>query len=76
MKGDARKLIFLKALLNSFVESIGLEVSYEKSMLVPINVEDSKLETLARTLGCSRGSLPFTYLGFPLSLTKPTMAYF
>lgn len=76
MKADARELFFLKALLNSFAESIGLKVNYEKSMIVPVNVDDSKLEILLRTLGCSKGSLPFTYFGLPLSLTRPTVSDF
>ena len=39
-------------------------------MMVPINVDDSKMSSLAQSLGCSIGSLPFTYLGLPLGLTK------
>jgi len=74
MKADARELFFLKAILNSFVESIGLKVNFNKSMMVPINVADDRLEILSRILGCSKGSLPFTYLGLPLSLTRPTVA--
>lgn len=65
MKADARQLFFLKALLNSFAESTGLKVNFHKSMMVPINVNETKLDILARTLGCSKGSLPFTYLGLP-----------
>lgn len=38
MQGDARQLFFLKAILNSFAESTGLKVNYEKSMMVPINI--------------------------------------
>jgi len=40
-------------------------------MIVPINVSDDRLEVLSRTFGCATGSLPFTYLGLPLNLTKP-----
>lgn len=76
MKGDARQLFFLKAMLNSFAESTCLKVNYAKSMMVPINVEDSKMKILSRSLGCSLGSLPFTYLGLPLCLTRPTVADF
>jgi hypothetical protein len=43
-------------------------------MMVPINVNDDHLTILANTFGCSIGSLPFTYLGLPLSLTEPTVA--
>ena len=74
MKADARELFFLKAMLNSFAESTSLKVNFDKSMMVPINVANDKLEILAKTLGCSKGFLPFTYLGLPLSLTRPTVA--
>jgi len=74
MRADARELFFLKAMLNSFAESTGLKVNYAKSMMVPVNVDEAKLEIISRTLGCAKGSLPFTYLGLPLSLTRPTVA--
>jgi len=76
MQGDTRQLFFLKAILNSFAESIGLKVNYNKSTMVPVNVSEEKMNILANTFGCSIGSLPFTYLGLPLSITKPTVADF
>ena len=57
-------------------ESIGLKVNYAKSMMVPINVSDEKLDLLANTFGCSKGSQPFTYLGLPLSVTNSSVADF
>jgi hypothetical protein len=65
LQGDSRQLFFMKAILNTFAESTGLKVNYEKSMMVPINVNDDHLTILANTFGCSIGSLPFTYLGLP-----------
>jgi hypothetical protein len=41
--------------------------------MAPINVPDDKFEILSRTLDCAKGSLPFTYLGLPLSLTRPNI---
>jgi len=76
MQGDARQLFFLKAILNSFAESKGLKVNYAKSMMVPINISEERFNILAQTFGCSKGTLPFTYLGLPLSLSKPTVADF
>jgi hypothetical protein len=63
MEGCARQLFFLKSLLQTFAISTGLKVYYSKSMMVPINIEDSKLHNLAPTFSCSTGSMPFTYLG-------------
>jgi hypothetical protein len=45
-------------------------------MMVPINVSEQRLNLLAKTFGCSIGTLPFTYLGLPLSLTKLLVADF
>jgi hypothetical protein len=45
-------------------------------MLVPINIERNKTAALAQAFGCSVGSLPFSYLGLPLGLTKPKVVDF
>jgi hypothetical protein len=63
-------------MLHSFANSTGLKVNYAKSMIIPINIDDQKLELLANTLGCAIGSMPFTYLGLPLGTTKPKVVDF
>lgn len=70
MERGAKKVFFLNSNLNSFSKSIGLKVNYRKSMMVPINISEEKLEDLARTFECVEGSLPFTYLGLPLGIRK------
>jgi mannosylglycoprotein endo-beta-mannosidase len=76
MNRNAREIYFLKALLNSFAELSGLKINYSKSMMVPINISTNRFDILANTFGCIKGSLPFTYLGLPLSITKPIVADF
>lgn len=76
MEACSRQLLTLKALLHSFGESTGLKVSYNKSVMIPINIDDSRLNHLACTFNCEKGSLPFTYLGLPLGLTKPKVIDF
>jgi hypothetical protein len=71
VEGDTRQLFFLKGLLNSFSLSTGLMVNFSKSMMVPTNISEERLEVLARTFGCSKGSLPFTYFGLPLNTSRP-----
>lgn len=66
----------MKALLHTFGESTGLKVNYAKSIMVPINTSQENLQHLARTFNCDMGSLPFAYLGLPLSLTKPRVIDF
>ena len=41
--------------------------------MIPINVPDATLSTLALTFGCQIASMPFSYLGLPMGTTKPTM---
>lgn len=76
MEGDPVQLFFLKSVLQNFYESTGLRVNYNKSMMLPINICEDRLQHLARTFGCSTGSFPFTYLGLPLGLTKPKVQDF
>jgi hypothetical protein len=59
-----------------FVASYGLKVNYSKSMMVPINTVEQKMQIMASTFGCSIGIMPFTYLGLPLGTTKPEVADF
>lgn len=44
--------------------------------MILVNVLEDRFEILAQTFGCSKGSLPFIYLGLPLSLYKPSVADF
>jgi hypothetical protein len=44
--------------------------------MVPINISNKKLDILARTFNREKGSLPFTYLGLRLGLTKPKVIDF
>lgn len=45
-------------------------------MMISINVSQEKLDILAATFGCKRGTLPITYLGLPLGTTKPRVQDF
>ena len=76
MEGDARQLIVLKSLPNSFADSVGLKVNYSKSCMTPINIPEDKFDRLTLTFGCAKGSMPFTYLGLPMGLTKPKVIDF
>lgn len=76
MQGDVQQLQHLKDILSSYAKSTGLRVNYDKPFMVPINISDDRPEVLANTLGCIKQTLPFTYLGLPLNLTKPSVANF
>jgi hypothetical protein len=66
-----QQLFVLKALLNTFAESTGLKVNYSKLSMVPIDLDHERLNHLATTFNCVAESLPFTYLGLPLSSSSP-----
>jgi hypothetical protein len=76
LQAKAPQLICLKAILNTFADSTGLKVNYSKSSLMPINMDGTRLSHFANTILCKTGSLPFTYLGLPLGITKPTLEHF
>jgi retron-type reverse transcriptase len=76
LKADAKQMVYLKALLNTFAQSTGLKVNYHKSNMIPINMDSERLNHFAATINCKTGTFPFTYLGLPLSITKPAMEHF
>jgi hypothetical protein len=65
MLADLNQLLNLKGLLQ-FSEATGLRVNYNKTTMVPINVQANILDNLTTTFGCKAEALPFTCLGFPL----------
>lgn len=69
MPTDEAQLVNLKGILDTYAKSTGLKVNFQKSSLVPINVETSKVAAI----GCQVGAMPFTYLGLPLGTTRPTV---
>jgi len=76
LKVDLNELNILKDIFANFATSAGLRVNFRKSMMVPINVSKERLQILASSFGCAKGNLPFTYLGLPLSTSKPSMTDF
>jgi hypothetical protein len=71
MEACPRQLQNLKELLHIFSSYTRLKVNYNKSLMVPLNLEEGKLAELAQVFGCQTGALRFTYLGLPLGTTKP-----
>ena len=54
MEGDSRQIFLLKTILQNFSDSTGLKVNYNKSMMLPINMTESRLDHLAKTLGAQK----------------------
>jgi hypothetical protein len=55
------------------IDSTGLKVNYSTSNMYPINLSAERLNHLATTFRCKVDYLPFTYLGWSLSLNKSTV---
>src|SRR3954463_11939089 len=58
-------------ILIRFHASTGLKVNFNKSSLIPLNVDEAMTVHLAEVFDCSIGQMPFTYLGLPLGTTRP-----
>jgi hypothetical protein len=76
LQADVQQLRHLQKLLQDFGDISGLRVNYSKSNIIPINIVEDRIAPFTDALHCQRGSLPFTYLGLPLSTTKPTKELF
>jgi mannosylglycoprotein endo-beta-mannosidase len=76
LKANARELICLKALLQTFTASTGLKVNYSKSCMMPINMDSTRLQHFANSINCKPGTLPFAYLVLPLGISKPSLEHF
>jgi hypothetical protein len=71
LPADLTQLKVLKEALGKFSMSTGLKINFAKSQILPINVPHDVMKQLADEFGCQIGSMPFTYLGLPLGITKP-----
>jgi hypothetical protein len=61
----------LKWILVDFELLLGMRVNYQKSELIPINIEhEGESETFSRIFGCPVGNFPIKYLGIYLHYNK------
>ena len=65
-KPSVENLWTLKALLRRFEMVSGLKVNFFKSCLIGVNVPSEFMDIASSFLNCTRGSLPFKYLGLPV----------
>jgi hypothetical protein len=47
-----------------------MRINFQKSELIPLNLEEDKIHEIAHQLHCPMGSLPFKYLGVALHFEK------
>jgi hypothetical protein len=72
--GSSPRQFVLQEALDKFSRSTGLNINFDKSHMVPINVPERDIEVLATQFACQIGRMPFTYLGPPLGSTRPTIS--
>ena len=73
LPASAEQARTIKGILSDYAASIGLKINFHKSTLIPINCEPDCYNDIASIFGCKVGSMPFTYMGLPLGITKPTV---
>ena len=65
-------LTVVRHLLDLFGHTSGLRTNLSKSSVSPIHCTDEELTLTANILSCSIKDFPYTYLGLPLTIGKPT----
>jgi hypothetical protein len=51
----------------------GMKISFNKSEVIPLNLDDNQIHEVAHVLSCLVGTLPFKYLGVPIHFEKLKM---
>ena len=74
IQNDELAITNLKFLLFCFELISGMKINYHKSEVIVIGVPTTEQARVARLLNCQEGKFPFTYLGFPMSNHKLTIA--
>ena len=65
MQANARQLVCLKALLNTFADATGLRVNYGKSIMVPLNIAEDRVDIFTNTLQCAEANFHSLIWGYP-----------
>lgn len=65
LRAEVTQIQVLQDILQQFHSSTGLEVNFQKSSLIPLNMNTERGAYFADLLSCKLGTLPFTYLGLP-----------
>lgn len=69
-------LITFKLMVRLFSKISGLQINFNKSCFIPINVPTHELEWIKAVMGCPQTEFPVLYLGMPLSIKRPSKAHF
>ncbi|GKV44612.1 hypothetical protein SLEP1_g51776 [Rubroshorea leprosula] len=70
-----KNVLAMKGILRAFEIVSGLKVSFNKSQLMGICVQEEWLDRMAWLLCCKKGSMPFKYLGIPIGGNPRRIAF-
>ncbi|GKV00720.1 hypothetical protein SLEP1_g13361 [Rubroshorea leprosula] len=70
-----KNVLAMKGILRAFEIVSGLKVSFNKSQLMGICVQEEWLDRMAWLLCCKKGSMPFKYLGIPIGGNSRRIAF-
>ena len=74
LQGCSEQLACLKSILSDFSFFSGLQINFEKSTFLPMNLPHAIAAKMAGILGCPISSFPQPYLGLPLTPTKARLS--
>jgi hypothetical protein len=67
---DRLALMNLKIVLMLFEKVSVMKIIFNKSEVIPLNLDDNQIHEVAHVLSCPVGTLPFKYLGVPIHFEK------
>jgi hypothetical protein len=70
LKDDLHMANNLKWILLCYEQMIGMRINFDKSDLLTIGLEDSRINAYAKIFYCKKGDFPIKYLGVPLHFSK------
>lgn len=70
IKADPQAVANLKKILDDFSLATSLSINFQKTMIVPMNVDPQLAADMEATLGATTAAFPQKYLGLPLSPHK------
>ncbi|GKV51190.1 hypothetical protein SLEP1_g57860 [Rubroshorea leprosula] len=74
-EASEKNVLAMKGILRAFEIVSGLKVSFNKSQLMGICVQEEWLDRMAWLLCCKKGSMPFKYLGIPIGGNQRRIAF-
>ncbi|XP_078173283.1 uncharacterized protein LOC144567103 [Carex rostrata] len=76
MNAEITTLVSFKLILRLFSMISGLQVNFQKSTFIPINLEEEESQLVGEIISFRKTNFPVQYLGMPLTIKRPTRSQF